>query len=401
MSCRDIYYCKMDKIIILFIFLAVSGCIDSKICKVRNQYRWLRCHCYSSNINAMICNGARIVSIKQLKIPDNVKLLNLKYNHIKEFDIEFITNNPNVEVLDISAQSGFNCNSLEFVENVAVDIISDCARSMDMDITTVKTAEARSTTTVKTFAKYTAPKMRTEAKRRQLTLSNLITSTKRAPTVSTTLRKMKAVISRITVLTTTTTKTTTSTTISQPKLQTIKLRPPVKIHPSSTSTSTQSTKKSIATELTSELTTEAEIIEKMKVSDFVAITIVTTTLLITVGGITIVACVIVVKRKCMCVKCTRVKIRCCCIAMEVIRYDSIPMAAIAIPQKTDDSSDGGDSNVEEGDDNNICRYGDEEETSVVRLETLYSADDVSDMYTIFDFEILNELFQTVEKYLHK
>ena len=61
--------------------------------------------------------------------------------------------------------------------------------------------------------------------------------------------------------------------------------------------SMQSTKKSI----TSELTTEAEIIETIKVSDFVAITIVTTTLFITVGGITIVACVIVVKKE-MCMR---------------------------------------------------------------------------------------------------
>ena len=55
------------------------------------------------------------------------------------------------------------------------------------------------------------------------------------------------------------------------------------------------------------------------------------------------------------------------------------MAAIAIPQKIDYSSDD-DSNVEEEDENNICRYGDGEETSasVVNLETLYSADDVSD-----------------------
>ena len=137
----------MDKIIIIFIFLAFSVYIDSKICKVRNQYRWLRCHCYSSNINTMICNGARILSIKQLKIPEDVKRLNLKYNHIKVFDVEFIMNNPNVEVLDISSQSGFNCSSLNFVEHVAVDIISDCARSMDMnmDITTTL-----STTTVTT-----------------------------------------------------------------------------------------------------------------------------------------------------------------------------------------------------------------------------------------------------------
>ena len=99
----------------------------------------------------------------------------------------------------------------------------------------------------------------------------------------------------------------------------MKIRPPVKIHPSSSSTSMQSTKKSITT---SELTTEGtttEIIENLHVSNFIAITIVTTTLLITAGGILIVICVIVVKRKCVCVKCTRLKPRCCCIAIKPIQ----------------------------------------------------------------------------------
>ena len=365
----------MDKLIIILSLLTFSGFImnvDSKTCKVKNRGRWIYCHCYT---NAMACNGVRILSLKHLKIPHDVKVVNLKYNHIKEIDMEFIRNNPNVEVLDIRAQNGFNCNSLEFVENVTdVNIISDCV--MDTTTATETTIETEdddntnsTTTTVKTYTKHTH-KMKTEGKKRQtltLTLTNPNT-TRRPKTISTTPMKTKTVSSYSTTVLLTTTKTTTTTTTTQPKLQTVKIRPPIKIHPSpsSTSTSTQSTKEVITTpELTTEGTTTM-IIETLHIRSFIAIIIVTT-LFVTGGIIIIVTCVTVVKRKCICNKCDRVKVRCCCI--EDVHYNPIRMAAIpmaAFPMEMDNF---------EQEQEEVTVFDDlqtDESGAVVSVETLYS-----------------------------
>ena len=90
----------MDKLIIILLLLTFSGFImnvNSRMCKVKNRARWVHCHCYT---DAMSCNGVRILYLKHLKIPHDIKAINLKYNHIKEFDMEFITNNPNVKMID-------------------------------------------------------------------------------------------------------------------------------------------------------------------------------------------------------------------------------------------------------------------------------------------------------------
>ena len=166
----------MDKIIIiLFILLTFSGFIDSKTCKVRSRSRWIHCHCYK---NVMVCNGVRILTLKHLRIPHKVKVVNLKYNYINEFDMEFIRNNPNLEVLDIRGQNGFNCSSLEFVENVTVNIISDCGMDTTANLETEDgDINVNSTTaTVKTYTKH-MHKMRTEGKRRQTFLTLTIPST--------------------------------------------------------------------------------------------------------------------------------------------------------------------------------------------------------------------------------
>ena len=281
----------MDKLLLIFVLVLFSGFISvhGKMCKVRNDWRLLHCHCYT---DAMSCNAVRILSLKHLHIPHYVKVVNLKYNHINEFDMEFIRNNPNVKILDITDQTDFNCNSLEFVENVTnVNIISDCGdTSTSASEKTVETEDLEdiniNSTPVKT------------------------SKTIRTPTT----RKTKTVSSTI---------------------------------PSSSSTSPQSTKELSITTSEPELTSEemsvtyTAIIQTEAEDKHIKNMIVVIIVVLSVVGIVIIVtcvyiCMIVVKWNCICNGCTRIKVACSCIEED---FAVIPMVEFVEDLKEDGGGD--------------------------------------------------------------
>ena len=264
----------MDKLQLIFVLVlfSVSGFISvhGKMCKVRNGDRWLQCHCYTDDV--MSCNAVRILSLKRLHIPHYVKVVNLKYNHINEFDIEFIRNNPNVKILDITDQTDFNCNSLEFVENVTnVNIISDCGdTSTDASEKTVETGDLEEDTNINSTPVETSKTIHTLTTRKTKTVSLTISSSSTSP------QSMKQV-----------------------------------------SITTQS-------ELTSEEMNVTYTVEDKHIKNMIAVIVV---VLSVVGGIVIIVtcvciCMMVVKWNCICSGCTRIKVACSCIEED---FAAIPM----------------------------------------------------------------------------